>query len=156
MAHYDAVLGGRHPLHLYNRWKWWGDMGVFARMMDGLASEAFHTAVRGDTDPGIKTGQKLLHAGHLLDALGKQQRQALNGIAQDRFGIQPHLRDQVPGLIVGTAAKQMPGLMRFHRPTRRRDSLGQCLRALCLAFDQDAVAVEDHQIKALHTMASAN
>ena len=25
---------------LYNRWKRWGDMGVFARMMDGLASEA--------------------------------------------------------------------------------------------------------------------
>jgi transposase len=25
---------------LYNRWKRWGDMGVFAKMMDGLASEA--------------------------------------------------------------------------------------------------------------------
>ena len=25
---------------LYNRWKRWGDMGVFARMLDGLASEA--------------------------------------------------------------------------------------------------------------------
>ena len=25
---------------LYNRWKRWGDMGVFARIMDGLASEA--------------------------------------------------------------------------------------------------------------------
>ena len=25
---------------LYNRWKRWGDMGVFARMMDGLACEA--------------------------------------------------------------------------------------------------------------------
>ena len=25
---------------LYNRWKRWGDMGVFARMMEGLASEA--------------------------------------------------------------------------------------------------------------------
>jgi hypothetical protein len=24
---------------LYNRWKLWGDMGFFARMMDGLASE---------------------------------------------------------------------------------------------------------------------
>jgi transposase len=24
---------------LYNRWKRWGDMGVFARMMEGLASE---------------------------------------------------------------------------------------------------------------------
>ena len=25
---------------LYNRWKRWGDMGVFARIMEGLASEA--------------------------------------------------------------------------------------------------------------------
>jgi transposase len=25
---------------LYNRWKRWGDRGVFARMMEGLASEA--------------------------------------------------------------------------------------------------------------------
>ena len=25
---------------LYNRWKRWGDMGVFARMMEGLVSEA--------------------------------------------------------------------------------------------------------------------
>jgi transposase len=25
---------------LYNRWKRWGDMGVFARMMEGLSSEA--------------------------------------------------------------------------------------------------------------------
>jgi transposase len=25
---------------LYNRWKRWGAMGVFARMMDGLVSEA--------------------------------------------------------------------------------------------------------------------
>ena len=25
---------------LYDRWKWWDDMGVLARMMDGLASEA--------------------------------------------------------------------------------------------------------------------
>ena len=28
------------PKTLYNRWKRWGDKGVFARMMDGLASEA--------------------------------------------------------------------------------------------------------------------
>ncbi len=28
------------PKTLYNRWKRWGDMGVFARMMAGLASEA--------------------------------------------------------------------------------------------------------------------
>ena len=25
---------------LYNRWKRWGDMGVFARMMEGFSSEA--------------------------------------------------------------------------------------------------------------------
>jgi transposase len=28
------------PKTLYNRWKRWGDKGIFARMMDGLASEA--------------------------------------------------------------------------------------------------------------------
>lgn len=27
------------PKTLYNRWKRWGDLGVFARMMEGLASE---------------------------------------------------------------------------------------------------------------------
>jgi transposase len=27
------------PKTLYNRWKRWGDMGVFARMMEGLATE---------------------------------------------------------------------------------------------------------------------
>lgn len=28
------------PKSLYNRWKRWGDKGVFARIMEGLASEA--------------------------------------------------------------------------------------------------------------------
>ena len=28
------------PKTLYNRWKRWGDKGVFAKMMEGLASEA--------------------------------------------------------------------------------------------------------------------
>ena len=28
------------PKTLYNRWKRWGDKGVFARMMEGLASKA--------------------------------------------------------------------------------------------------------------------
>lgn len=28
------------PKTLYNRWKRWGDKGIFARMMEGLASEA--------------------------------------------------------------------------------------------------------------------
>ncbi len=28
---------GRHKA-LYNRWKWWGRMGVFTRMMEGLSS----------------------------------------------------------------------------------------------------------------------
>ena len=27
------------PKALYDRWKRWGDLGVFARMMDGLSSE---------------------------------------------------------------------------------------------------------------------
>ena len=28
------------PKTLYNRWKRWGDKGIFARMMEGLAAEA--------------------------------------------------------------------------------------------------------------------
>ncbi len=28
------------PKTLYNRWKRWSDMGVFARIMEGLAAEA--------------------------------------------------------------------------------------------------------------------
>lgn len=35
----DAPRECGPPKMLYNRWKRWGDMGVFARMMEGLASE---------------------------------------------------------------------------------------------------------------------
>lgn len=35
----DAPPDYGPPKTLYNRWKRWGDMGVFARMMVGLASE---------------------------------------------------------------------------------------------------------------------
>ena len=36
----DAPKEYGPPKALYNRWKRWGDKGVFARMMEGLASEA--------------------------------------------------------------------------------------------------------------------
>lgn len=36
----DAPREYGPPKTLYNRWKRWGDMGVFARMMEGLASES--------------------------------------------------------------------------------------------------------------------
>ncbi len=36
----DAPREHGPPKTLYNRWKRWSDKGVFARMMDGLASEA--------------------------------------------------------------------------------------------------------------------
>ena len=35
----DAPREYGPPKTLYNRWKLWGDMGVFARMMEGLASD---------------------------------------------------------------------------------------------------------------------
>lgn len=35
----DAPREYGPPKTLYNRWTRWGDMGVFARMMEGLASE---------------------------------------------------------------------------------------------------------------------
>jgi transposase len=35
----DAPREYGPPKTLYNRWKRWGDMAVFARMMEGLASE---------------------------------------------------------------------------------------------------------------------
>jgi transposase len=35
----DAPTEYGPPETLYNRWKRWGDMGVFARMMEGLSSE---------------------------------------------------------------------------------------------------------------------
>ena len=35
----DAAKEYRPPKTLYNRWKRWSDMGVFARIMVGLASE---------------------------------------------------------------------------------------------------------------------
>ena len=35
----DAPAEYGPPKTLYNRWKRWGDLGVFARMMEGLASE---------------------------------------------------------------------------------------------------------------------
>ena len=38
---YPVKDGGTTPAKtLYNCWKRWGDMGVFARMMEALASEA--------------------------------------------------------------------------------------------------------------------
>ena len=36
----DAPREYGPPKTLYNRWKRWGDKGVFARLMEGLASEA--------------------------------------------------------------------------------------------------------------------
>jgi transposase len=36
----DAPREYGPPKTLYNRWKRWGDMGVFARMMEGLASKS--------------------------------------------------------------------------------------------------------------------
>ena len=36
----DAPKEYGPPKTLYNRWKRWSDKGVFARMMDGLATEA--------------------------------------------------------------------------------------------------------------------
>ena len=35
----DAPMEYGRPKTLYNRWKRWSDMGVFARMMEGLAAE---------------------------------------------------------------------------------------------------------------------
>jgi transposase len=40
---------------LYNRWKRWGDMGVFARMMEGLASEGTEQkTVMIDVEPVVR------------------------------------------------------------------------------------------------------
>jgi transposase len=36
----DAPAEYGHPKTLYNRWKRWSDMGVFARIMMGLAEQA--------------------------------------------------------------------------------------------------------------------
>ena len=36
----DAPREYGPPKTLYNRWKRWSDKGIFARIMDGLASEA--------------------------------------------------------------------------------------------------------------------
>jgi transposase len=45
----DAPREYGPPKTLYNRWKRWGDLGVFARMMEGLASEGTeHRAVMID------------------------------------------------------------------------------------------------------------
>lgn len=41
----DAPREYGPPKTLYNRWKRWGDMGVSARMMEGLASEGGHEQV---------------------------------------------------------------------------------------------------------------
>jgi transposase len=40
----DAPREYGPPKTLYNRWKRWSDKGIFARMMDGLASKAHRTA----------------------------------------------------------------------------------------------------------------
>ena len=60
---------------LYNRWKRWGDMGVFARMMEGLASEAaVPTTVMIDVSgpaPLVRAGpRKSLKAHRTASSLG--------------------------------------------------------------------------------------
>ena len=40
----DAPREYGPPKTLYNRWKRWGDMGVFLRMMEGLAAEGAEPA----------------------------------------------------------------------------------------------------------------
>ena len=40
----DAPKGYGPHKTLYNRWKRWGDMGVFLRMMEGLAAEGSEPA----------------------------------------------------------------------------------------------------------------
>lgn len=44
----DAPREYGPPKTLYNRWRWWGDMGVFARMMEGLAFRRRRRADRHD------------------------------------------------------------------------------------------------------------
>ena len=40
LSWWDAPVGYGSPKTLYNRWKRWSDMGVFARIMMGLAEQA--------------------------------------------------------------------------------------------------------------------
>jgi transposase len=51
----DAPREYGPPKTLYNRWKRWGDMGVFARMMEGLASEGTgQKTVMIDVEPEVR------------------------------------------------------------------------------------------------------
>jgi transposase len=51
----DALREYGPPKTLYNRWKRWGDMGVFARMMEGLASEGTEQkTIMIDVEPGVR------------------------------------------------------------------------------------------------------
>ena len=67
---------------LYNRWKRWGDMGVFARMMEGLASEAaVPTTVTIDVSrhaPLVRAClRKYLKAHRTASSLGVKKRGAV-------------------------------------------------------------------------------
>src|SRR5512140_1575570 len=51
----DAPREYGPPKTLYNRWKRWGDKGIFARMMEGLASEAaVPKTVMIDVEPVVR------------------------------------------------------------------------------------------------------
>ena len=62
------------PKTLYNRFKRWGDMGVFARMMEGLAADggkekvvmidaSYQKAHRTASSPRAKKGDPAISAG---------------------------------------------------------------------------------------------
>lgn len=62
------------PKTLYNRWKRWGDMGVFAGMMEGLASKGtVHKTVMIDGEPVVRHWSENNWRGYL-----KAHRPALN------------------------------------------------------------------------------
>ena len=53
----DAPSEYGPPKTLYNRWKRWGDMGVFARIMEGLASDG---GQRGRLTGRSSRGQEMI------------------------------------------------------------------------------------------------
>jgi len=74
-----AALGGAPKDNgphktLYNRWKRWGEMGVFARMMEGLAAFDDSRPQHQDVDAGIAS------AGRGIDWHGAGARSGIPGL----------------------------------------------------------------------------
>ena len=118
----DAPREYGPPKTRYNRWKRWGDMGVFARMMDGLASE-------GGEEKVVMIEAAYLKAHRTASSLRAKEGARRPARASDRAdkGRAEHQAACRHGR-QGTAPEVLHDRRSGQRPYRRRRPAGQSAR----------------------------